>query len=251
MQTRKMSFSEFETMSVSEMRGIMAGSGTLVSTPSISINPFINDNWQNLYQFMQPNGSGSYNYSAIDLMSSLWNVTPSGGTLNFSTYAEICLCTLSLPKSITGQNENSCVPTTLSFVSGLFGGQISISTIENLFKSSGLNYTSKTGLTATTDELITFIKNNFYTDSVNYFAGDSICAGYAVFAQMKIKDVFTDNGDPYYHAISFVKWDKLNNIFTFMDPATGRYGTMTLLEYNTYGVIRPGSVIGIKGYKPH
>ena len=56
-----MSISEFETMSETEMRGIMAGSGPLVSTPGIiSPNPFINGNWQNLYQFIQPNGAGEY-----------------------------------------------------------------------------------------------------------------------------------------------------------------------------------------------
>jgi len=35
-----------------------------------------------------------------------------------------------------------------------------------------------------------------------------------------------------------------------MDPATGRYGSMTVDQYNS-GIIKPGSVIGIKGYKPH
>jgi hypothetical protein len=77
MQTKKMSFSEFEKMSHEEMRGIMAGSGTLVSTPSISPNPFIYFNLTNFYSmfgsYAEYGGSGSYTYTAENLISALWN----------------------------------------------------------------------------------------------------------------------------------------------------------------------------------
>jgi len=58
------------------------------------------------------------------------------------------------------------------------------------------------------------------------------------------------NNSYYTFGISFVKYDQTSQILTFMDPATGRYGSMTVDQYNS-GIIKPGSVIGIKGYKPH
>jgi len=63
MQTKKMSFSEFETMTESEMKAIMAGSGTLVSTPGVSPNPFWGSNFYNLYTFIQPSGTQAGSYS--------------------------------------------------------------------------------------------------------------------------------------------------------------------------------------------
>ena len=57
-----MSFSEFETMSESEMRGIMAGSGKPMPSGSMDNlflnNPFWGSNYYNYYTFIQPNGSG-------------------------------------------------------------------------------------------------------------------------------------------------------------------------------------------------
>ena len=252
MKSRKMSFSEFETMSESEMRGILAGSGTLVSTPGTNPNPFANSNFSNTsnYFYTDPytGGSGSSTYSGLDLISALWNSTLSGSTSNSLVYGNICTCSLNIPISITPQNENTCVPTTLSFISSLFGNTTSISSIEDLLKTSGLQYTSENGLIASTADIITFINTNFYTDSKNTFAGDMICAGFAAFAQMRVTDPATNIDQ--YHAITFVTYDKANFILTYMDPATGHYGSMTVDQYNS-GLIRAGSVIGINGYKPH
>ena len=72
-----MSFSVFETMSEFEMRGILAGSGTLVSTPGTNPNPFASSNFSNTsnYIYTDPysGGSGSSTYSGLDLISALWN----------------------------------------------------------------------------------------------------------------------------------------------------------------------------------
>ena len=62
MQTRKMSFSEFDTMSEDEMRGIMAGSGKPMPSGSMDNlflnNPYWGSNYYNYYTFIQQNGAG-------------------------------------------------------------------------------------------------------------------------------------------------------------------------------------------------
>jgi len=88
MQTRKMSFSEFETMSESEMRGIMAGSGKPMPSGSMDNlfkpNPYIGSDYYNYWQSIQPNGSGLYNYSELDLISAMWNNTPNGNSSSYT-----------------------------------------------------------------------------------------------------------------------------------------------------------------------
>lgn len=155
------------------------------------------------------------------------------------TPGSFCYLQNGVPTHMPIQSGQDCVPSTLGYIAALLGGDItsSITNFTNYLTNQGLaDDIENVGVTASLSQLNSFMNQYFHTSSLQAAGGvfGALDHGNPIFALIPAS---SGSG---YHAITVVGYSvdadnnaNLDNLYiSYMNPATGTLGTMSMAEFN-------------------